>query len=81
MIDKDWKQSTKKKDFQNGIWNNSLIKGKGQLSEFVRDAINRFDEDEEALNKRQQNKNKMRTQRDGNNSSKFPFLWRNGSHG
>lgn len=23
----------------------------------------------------------MRTQRDGNMSSKFPFLWRNGSHG
>ena len=61
MIDKDCKQSTKKKDFQNGIWNNSLIKGKGQLSEFVRDAINRFDEEEEALNKRQQNKNKMRS--------------------
>ena len=61
MIDKDWKQTTKKKDFQNGIWNSNLIKGKGQLSEFVRDAINRFDEEEEALNKRQQNKNKMRS--------------------
>ncbi len=60
MIDKDWKQTTKKKDFQDGIWNSSLIKGKGQLSEFVREAINRFDEDEEALNRRQQNKNRMR---------------------
>jgi hypothetical protein len=46
VIDKDWKQTTKKKDFQDGIWNSSLIKGKGQLSEFVREAINRFDEDE-----------------------------------
>ena len=59
-VEKNWQQGAEKGSFQKELWSNSLLKGKGQLSEFVRDAIERFDEDEEQINRRKQEKRNMR---------------------
>lgn len=45
VIDQNWKEKDKKGKFQTDFWNSSLLQGKGQISEFVKQAIDRFDED------------------------------------
>lgn len=45
LIDKDWKANVEKGKFQSDIWSTSFTQGKGQISEFVKEAISRFDED------------------------------------
>ncbi len=62
VIDKNWHQeNVKKSEFQRDIWNSQLVKGKGQISEFVKQAIDRFDEDELTINRNSLNKQKMRS--------------------
>ena len=43
------------------MWNSSLLKGKGQISEFVKKAIDKFDEDEVAINRNNLNKKNNRS--------------------
>jgi hypothetical protein len=62
IADKDWKQdNVKKSQFQSEFWNSTLLKGKGQISEFVKQAIDRFDEDEEIINRRNLTKKNIRS--------------------
>jgi hypothetical protein len=61
-IDKNWQsENVKKGQFQSEIWNSKLLEGKGQLSEFVKQAINRFDEDELTINRHNLNKKNIRS--------------------
>jgi hypothetical protein len=60
IIEKDWKANVEKGKFQNEIWNTSFTRGKGQISEFVKEAISKFDEDEQVLNQRNANRRKIK---------------------
>ena len=61
VIDKNWKANVDKASFQTDIWSTSFLKGKGQLSDFVREAINTFDEDEVTINRRAMIKQKIKS--------------------
>ena len=61
VMDQNWKQQVSAKSvFQSEIWNSSLLKGKGQISEFVKQAISTFDEDELTINRNNMNKKKIK---------------------
>lgn len=59
-VDKNWKAAATKSEFQTDIWSTSFIKGKGQLSNFVKQAISKFEEDELTMNRRAMIKQKNR---------------------
>ena len=62
VVDKTWQQSNQRKNqFKEDIWGSSLLKGKGQISEFVKQAIERYDEDQAAINKHHLNKKNIRS--------------------
>ena len=44
-IESNWKSTADKASFQSDIWSTSFLEGKGQLSNFVKEAISKFDED------------------------------------
>ena len=62
VIDGTWKATQDKSKFQTEIFNTSFLKGKGQLSEFVKEAMDKFDEDQLTMNRRSmiKQKNKAR---------------------
>lgn len=60
IIDKNWKANVDQGKFQTDIWNTSFLKNKGQISNFVKEAISKFEEDEYTFNQRSENKKRIR---------------------
>jgi len=60
-LDKNWQANVNKGKFQTEIWNTSFLEGKGQISNFVKQAISNFDEDELVMNRRSMIKKKIKS--------------------